>query len=132
MHSVDDGDGDGAGEGVSAEGGAVHAGGDGAGGLFGAEHGAHGDAAGEGLGEGGDVGLDAVVLVGEPLAGAADAGLDLVGEQQGAGGVAEVARGLEELLGDGVDAAFALDGFEADGADVPLPRRTWRGGRRRR
>ena len=86
--------------------------------LFGAEHRAHGDAAGEGLGEGGDVGLDAVVLVGEPLAGAAHAGLDLVGEQQRSGGVAEVACCGEELLRDGTDAAFALDGFDADGADV--------------
>ena len=85
--------------------------------AFGAEHRAHGDAAGDGLGDGGDVGQDAVVLVGEPLAGASDAALDLVGDEEGSGGVAEFAGGCEELLRDGMDAALALDGLDADGAD---------------
>ncbi len=39
-------------------------------------------AAAEALGQGDDVGLDAVGLVGEPVAGAADAGLHLVEDQQ--------------------------------------------------
>ena len=38
LDGVEDGEGDGAGQRASAEGGAVHAGVDGAGGLFGAEH----------------------------------------------------------------------------------------------
>ena len=117
LDGVDDGDGNGAGQWAAAEGGAVHAGGDGASGVVGAEHRAHGNAVGDGLGEGGDVGEDAVVLVGEPFAGSAEAALDLVGEQEGAGGVAEFACGGEELSRDGVDAALALDGLDADGAD---------------
>ncbi len=59
-----------------------------------------------------------MVLVGEPLACAAEAGLDFVCEQEGAGGVAQFACGTEELPRDGMDAALALDGLDADGADV--------------
>jgi hypothetical protein len=54
---------------------------------------------------GGDVRLDAKVLIGEPLAGAPQAGLDLVGEKQGAGRIAELARRGEELLRDRMNAA---------------------------
>ena len=109
--------------GLPPKGGAVHAGGEGAGGGFGAEHGTHGDAAGERFGEGGDVGEDGFssvleVLIGTPFAGAAHAGLDLVEEQKGAGGVAEFAGGAEEVFGDEVDAAFALEYLEGNGADV--------------
>ena len=57
------------------------------------------------------------MLVGEPLAGAAEAGLDFVSEQEGSGGVAEGSGFTEKFLGNWVDAAFALDGFDADGAD---------------
>ena len=114
---VDDGDGDGAGQRASAEGGAVHAGVDGARGFFGAEDCAEGNAAGEGLGEGGDVGLNAVVLIGAPLAGAAHAGLNFIDDEQRAGGAGEGAGFGEELLREGTNAAFALDGFDEDGAD---------------
>ena len=85
---VEDSDGDGYGEGIASEGGAVGAEGEGAGGLFGAEHRADGDASGERLGQGRHIRLDAVLLVGTPLAGAADAGLDLVEHEESAGGVA--------------------------------------------
>jgi hypothetical protein len=114
---VDDGDGDGAGQRASAEGGAVHAGVDGARGFFGAEHRAERNAAGEGLGERGDVGLNAVVLIGAPLAGAAHAGLNLIDDEQRAGGAGEGAGFGEELLRERANAAFALDGFDEDGAD---------------
>ena len=114
---VDDGDGDGAGKRVAAECGAVHAGGEGACGFFGAEHGSNGNAAGERFGESGDVGLDAEVLIGAPGAGAAHAGLNFVAEEERAGGVAEFASGVEEGLRAKVDAAFALDDFEGNGAD---------------
>src|SRR6185312_14036398 len=103
---------------ISAEGCAVHAGCDGAGGFFGAEHRAHGDAAGEWLCQRSDVGLDVEVLVSRPLAGAAHAGLDFVEEQQRAGGVAQFASGGEKLLRAEVDAALALDHFESDSAHV--------------
>ena len=95
----------------------MHARSDGAGGFFSAEHDAHGDAVGDGLGEGGDVGQDAEVLVRTPFAGAAHAGLDFVADEERAGGVAEVASGLQELGGDEVNAAFALEDFKGDGAD---------------
>ena len=115
---VDDGDGDGTGERTTAEGGAVHAGGDGCRGALGREHGADGEASGEGLGDRDDVGHCVEVLKAEPLAGASEAALDLVGDEEGSGGVAELAGGGEELGRDGVDASFALDGLDEDGADV--------------
>ena len=62
-------------------------------------------------------GLDAVVLIGAPLAGAAHAGLNLVDDEQRAGGAGECARFREELLRERANAAFALDGFDEDGAD---------------
>ena len=128
LDGVDDGDGDGAGEWAAAEGGAVHAGGDGAAAAFGAEHGAHGDAAGDGLGEGGDVGQDAVVLVGEPFAGATHAGLNFVDEKESAGGVAEFTRGGKNPARRG-GCRLRPGGLDADGADL---RRILRGDRLRR
>ena len=85
--------------------------------FFGAEHRAQGNAAGERLGQRGDVGLDAVVLIGAPLAGAAHAGLNLVDDEQRAGGAGEGAGFGEELLRERANAAFALDGLDEDGAD---------------
>ena len=114
---VDDGDGNGAGQWASTKRGAVHAGVDGARGIFGAEHCAERDAAGERLGQRGDVGQNAVVLIGAPLAGAAHAGLNLIHDEQRAGGVCQRACFGEELLRERADAAFALDGFDEDGAD---------------
>ncbi len=90
---VDDGDGYGAGERASAKGGAVHAGMEGARDFFSAERCAERKAAGEGLGQSGDVGLNAVVLIGAPLAGAAHAGLNFIDDEQRAGGSWR-ARGL--------------------------------------
>jgi len=98
FHVVDDRDSNGAGERATAEGGAVHAGMDGACGFFSAENCAKGQAAGYGLGDGNYVGLDAVVLVCEPLAGAAEAGLNFVDDEQRAGGSGESTRLGEELL----------------------------------
>ena len=86
--------------------------------LLGAEHRAHGDSTGDGLGYGRHVGQDAVVLVGEPLSGASHAALYLVGEEERAGGVAELAGCCEELRRDGVDAPLTLQGLDADAADV--------------
>ena len=56
------------------------------------------------------------MLVRAPLSGATKAGLNLVNDQQCAGGACQLARCIKELLRDGADAALALDGFEADGA----------------
>ena len=57
------------------------------------------------------------MLVGAPLAGAAHAGLNLIRDEQGARRTGECASFGEELLGEGAHAAFALDGFDKDGAD---------------
>ena len=54
------------------------------------DHHARGDAAGQRLGAGQDVGRDALVLIGEPLAGAAHAGLHLVEDQEHAVLVAQL------------------------------------------
>jgi hypothetical protein len=85
--------------------------------FFRAEDRAQRNAAGERLGERGDVGLNAVVLIGAPLAGAAHAGLNLIDDEQRAGGVAQSAGFGKELLRERANAAFALDGFDEDGAD---------------
>ncbi len=67
---------------VAAERGRVHAGPQ-AGSDFGrGQQGAAGDAAAQGLGQRHHVGRDAEVLIGEPLAGAAAAGLHFVEHQQ--------------------------------------------------
>lgn len=52
------------------------------------------------------------------MAGTAEAGLDLVEEEEGVVAAAELFAGLEEFRGGDVDAAFALDGFEEDGDGV--------------
>ena len=73
---------------------------------------AHREPAAEALGQAHDVGLDAGVLDREPLAGAAEAGLDLVDDQQRAALAADALRGLQEIRRADVDAALALHDFE--------------------
>ena len=84
-----------------------------------AEHGGDGiEAAGERLADDQDVGRDLLVLVGEELAGAAKAGLDLVEHKENVvlaadgGDLAEVAGGRND------DAGLALDGLDEEGAGV--------------
>jgi len=72
----------------------------------------------EGLGEGDDVGLHAGgVLVPEPASGAAQAGLDLVEDEEGLALVAELADRCEVSGRGGLHSPFALDRFEEHGAD---------------
>src|SRR4029077_20134040 len=100
------------------EGGGVLAGAEGGAGVAAGPAGADGHAVAEGLGEGDDVGAHARgVLEPEPAAGAAEAGLDLVEDEEGFVLVAELADGGEGVGWWGLDAAFALDGFEEHGAD---------------
>ena len=77
------------------------------------------------------VGHDAGVLEGEPLAGAARAGLDLVDDEQRAVPRGELARGAEVAVGQVDDARLALDRLDEEGRDVG---RRWppRAPRRRR
>src|SRR5258708_3726860 len=58
------------------------------------------------------------MLVGKPLSRTSKAALYLVGEQECAGGVAEFARGGEELGRYRVDTTFSLNRFYTDRADI--------------
>ena len=107
----------GAGQRTAAKGGAVHAGVNGARDFFGAQHCAQRNAARKRLGQRGHVGLNAVVLIRAPLAGAAHAGLNLIDNQQRAGGTRQRARLGKELLRQRTNAALALDGFDENRAD---------------
>ena len=75
------------------------------------------------LGHRHDVGHDAGVLEAEPLAGAAEAGLDLVDHQQQAALVAQLADAAEVLGVGGYDAALALHGLEQHRGDRRIDRR---------
>ncbi|GFJ91492.1 hypothetical protein Prum_051340 [Phytohabitans rumicis] len=75
-------------------------------------------AAGDALGGGDQVGDDRLRLACEPCSGAAEAGLDFVGDEHGAGLSGPVGQGGEKTFGGYDEAAFALDGFDQDGGDV--------------
>ena len=91
LHHGQHGPGRGRRQGLAAERGAVVAGAEGVGHVVAGPAGADGHAVAQGLGHGDDVGPDAVVLEAEPPAGAAEAGLDLVDDQQHAALVAQPA-----------------------------------------
>ncbi|MCY1486270.1 hypothetical protein D9M68_199090 [compost metagenome] len=82
--------------------------------LFRRQASAEREAAADALGNGHDIRADARPLMGEKLAGAADAGLNLVEDQEQAEFVAEGAQFLHEFLGRGTDAALALDRLDQD------------------
>ena len=70
------------------------------------------------LGHADDIGLDLGVLDGPPLAGAAGAGLDLVGDEEDAVTVADLTQFLHEDGGRDDVAALALDGLDEDGGNL--------------
>ena len=86
--------------------------------ALGGEAGADREAAADALGDRHDVGGEAIMFVREELAGARDAALDLVEDQQRAGFVGERAQAGQEFVARGADAALALDRFEQEAADV--------------
>ena len=83
-----------------------------------ADHGREREAAGQRFGDGDHVGLHAGMLDAEHPAGAAEAGLHLVDDQQDAMAVAERAQAFEQFGGGGDEAAFALHRFQHDGGDA--------------
>ena len=70
------------------------------------------------LGDGHQVGLDAVVLDREHLPGAAEAGLHLVDDEDDPVLVADPAQPAHELLGRDDEAALALHGLDDDRRDL--------------
>jgi hypothetical protein len=72
------------------------------------------------------VGLDVPVLDREEAAGAAEASLDLVGNEQRAVFLAERRRARQELVGRHVD-ALALDGLDDEGGDLARRQRLFEG-----
>jgi hypothetical protein len=128
----DDGEGGRAADRVAAERGAVRAGPEQVPGVAEREARADRQAAAETLGQGHDVGLDAIGLVREPVAGPADAGLHLVQHEQGGVRGADL-PGRREVSGwRGHHAGLALDRLEdhhggrvghgdAEGVGVAVP-----------
>src|SRR5258708_6025135 len=107
----------GAGSGVAAEGSAESAD---AGGIhdFGAAgYGGDGHATAEGFGHGDQIRLDAEVLGGEPFAGAGEAGLHFVGDEEDAVLAADILQQLEVVARGNDEATFAENGFGDHGGD---------------
>src|SRR6187402_508745 len=103
---------------TAAKGGSVHARSQGSRGFLRAKHRSHRQTTGKGLGQRRYVGLNAIVLVRAPLSGPSHAALDLVRQQQCAGGIAQLPRGSEELLRQTMNSALALERLYADRADL--------------
>ena len=99
---------------IAAEGRAVRAGGHALGRFRRGKAGADRKAAAERLGDRHDVGRDAGVLIGEQIAGAAHAALDLVEDQQQAVVVAQLAQGAQERVRHHAHAALADDRLDED------------------
>ena len=108
----------GAGDGVAAEGGAVRARGKQLRCLATGDGRADGQSPAQPFGHGDHVRQDAFVLKGKKVAGAADAGLDLVGDEEDAVGVAKFPHRCEETFWCGDDPRFALDGLQDDRGGV--------------
>src|SRR6202140_3480250 len=84
LHEIDVGKGGGAGDGIASEGGEMVAGFESSGDFGARGEGAQGESVGDALGGDQDVGDDAVVLDGKHFAGAGEAGLDFVGDEEDA------------------------------------------------
>ncbi len=75
-------------------------------------------AAGEGFGDAEDVGVHTFKMMeGEPFAGAAEAALDFIEDEERAGGAAE-ALGFAQVIAGEDFARFPLDGFDDEGGGV--------------
>ena len=97
------------GERIAAIGAAVHADHHAGGSLFGGQAGTHREAAANALGNRHDIGRDTIKFMGKQLAGARDAALHFVQNQQDAVLVSQIAQAFEKFRAGRADAAFALD-----------------------
>jgi hypothetical protein len=88
-----------------------------------ADHRCDRQAAAEGLAATEEIGPDAVVLDGEEAAAAAEAGEDLVRDEQGAAAARELGEGAQPSFGRQHDALAAQDGLDENGADRALRER---------
>src|SRR5437016_136303 len=108
---------------IAAESRAMGAGGHAQRRFFGRETSTHREAAADALGNRHDVGGDARPLVGEELAGAPDAALDLIEHQENAVLVAQFAQGSELVWRQRADAALALDRLDENAGRLITDRR---------
>ena len=83
--------------------------------------------AGQGLGQQHHVGLDIPVLDREKSSGAAEPGLDFVGDQQGSIAPAQCRRPRQKFVGGHVD-ALALDGLDNEGGNLSRRQRLFQRG----
>ncbi len=103
---------------IAAVGAAVGADHHAGGGLFGCEAGTDREAAADALGDRHDIGRFAIQLMGEQFAGAGNAALHFVQNQQQAMLVGQGAQARQELHARRADAAFALDRLHHEGANT--------------
>ena len=120
---LDDAQSDGGGQRVAAERRAVLARADDAEHVGVADDGREGqDAAAEGLAEQVQVGHDALAVARERLADPAEAGLDLVGDEEHVAALGDLAHGAEVALRRHDDAGLALHGLDQHGGGVLVDR----------
>ena len=103
---------------IAAEGRAMRAGGHALAGFRRRQTGADRKAAAERLGDGHDVGSDPGMLISEQIAGAANAGLDLVEDQQQAVVVAQLAQRAQKCVRHDAHAALAHHRLDQDGGGL--------------
>src|SRR5258708_7489359 len=117
VDGCDGGQGGSAGSGVTADGSAESADAGGVHDFGAAGDGGDGHASAKGFRHGDEIGLDAEMFGGEPFAGAGEAGLHFVGDEENAVLAADVLQQLEVVARGNDEAAFAENGLSDDGGD---------------
>src|SRR5258708_10703388 len=95
----------------------MHSGRDAGGNLLRGENGAKRESGGERLGDQDDVRLGRKSLITEEAAGAAEATLNFIGDQQGAVLGGDCTSAIPEFFADWIDPPFALNGFKENSAN---------------
>src|SRR5579872_4624363 len=118
LHEIDIGESGGAGDGIASEGGEMVAGFEGSGDFGAGGEGAQGESVGDAFGGDQDVGDDSVVLDGKHFAGAGEAGLDFVGDEEDVVLVEDFLYFFEIILWRNNDSAFAHHRLGDEGRHV--------------